>query len=138
MPRLKPSYWDSTHVQGVTAALLSAVVLGLAPIFGKQAMLANVPWQSVVMLRTVIAVATLWIAYALHKAWRPYFYIYPVGFVGCMLAGLINGLGSLMMALSTKGAGDMSAEDIANVVAITALQAIARRQSHAATSHPTT
>jgi drug/metabolite transporter (DMT)-like permease len=96
MPRLKPSYWDSTHVQGVTAALLSAVVLGLAPIFGKQAMLANVPWQSVVMLRTVIAVATLWIAYALHKAWRPYFYIYPVGFVGCMLAGLINGLGSLM------------------------------------------
>src|SRR3990170_1947480 len=96
MPRLKPSYWDSTHVQGVTAALLSAVVLGLAPIFGKQAMLANVPWQSVVMLRTVIAAATLWSVYALHKAWRPYFYIYPVGFVGCMLAGLINGLGSLM------------------------------------------
>ncbi len=43
MPRLKPSHWDSTHVQGVSAALLAAVVLGLAPIFGKQAMLANVP-----------------------------------------------------------------------------------------------
>ena len=94
MPRLKPSHWEARHVQGVSAALLSAAVLGLTPIFGKQAMLANVPWQSVVMLRTVIAVATLWIAYALF--WRRYLYIYPVGFVACMLAGLINGLGSLM------------------------------------------
>lgn len=91
---MKPSHWDATHVQGVSAALLSAAVLGLAPIFGKQAMLAGVPWLSVVTLRTVLAVAVLWIVYAVF--WRKYLYIYPIGFAVCMLAGLINGLGSLM------------------------------------------
>ncbi len=92
--RLKPSSWDSTHVQGVSAALLSAVVLGLAPIFGKQAMLAGVPPLTVVTLRTVIAVAVLWMVYAVF--WRRYLYIYPVGLAGCLVAGVINGLGSLM------------------------------------------
>ncbi len=27
---------------------------------------------------------------------RPFFYIYPVGLVGCLLAGFINGMGSIL------------------------------------------
>jgi len=86
--------WTSARTRGISAALLSAVVLGLAPIFGKQALNAGTPALTVVMLRTVIATAALWLGYLLF--WRQYIYIYPVGFIGCMAAGLINGLGSLM------------------------------------------
>jgi drug/metabolite transporter (DMT)-like permease len=86
--------WSSARTRGVSAALLSAVVLGLAPIFGKLALNAGAPVLTVVMLRTVIATAALWLGYLLF--WRRYIYIYPVGLAGCMLAGLINGLGSLM------------------------------------------
>jgi drug/metabolite transporter (DMT)-like permease len=93
-PRLKPPHWRSTQIQGVTAALLSAAMLGLTPIFGKQAILEGVAPLSVVMLRTVIATAMLWLMYGL--VWRRYLYIYPVGLMGCALAGLINGLGSVM------------------------------------------
>ncbi len=82
------------RTRGVSAALLSAFVLGLAPIFGKQAMLAGTPPLSVVALRTVLAALVLWTIFGLFG--RRYLYIYPVGLVGCLAAGLINGLGSLM------------------------------------------
>jgi len=90
------SAWTPAYSQGVAAALLSAVVLGLAPIFGKQAILAGTPPLSVVALRTVLATAALWGLFALTARWRRYVYIYPVGLLGCLAAGVINGLGSLM------------------------------------------
>jgi drug/metabolite transporter (DMT)-like permease len=92
--RFRPHAWGPAQTQGVYAALLSAAVLGLAPIFGKQAMLAGTPPLSVVALRTVLATLGLWVIYALF--YRRFFYIYPVGLVGCLVAGAINGLGSLM------------------------------------------
>lgn len=88
--------WTSAQLQGVAAAVLSAVVLGLAPIFGKQAILAGTSPLSVVALRTVFATAALWGLFALTARWRRYTYIYPVGLLGCLAAGVINGLGSLM------------------------------------------
>jgi drug/metabolite transporter (DMT)-like permease len=94
LARLKPSRWSAAQAQGVYSALLSAVVLGLAPIFGKQAMLAGTPPISVVMLRTVLATLGLWLIFLLFC--RRYFYIYPIGLAGCLAGGLINGLGSLM------------------------------------------
>ena len=94
LERLKPSNWSRTQAQGVSAALLSAVVLGLSPTFGKQAMLAGTPPISVVALRTLFAMLALWVVFALFR--RQYLYIYPVGLYGCLAAGLINGLGSLM------------------------------------------
>lgn len=76
------------------ASLLSAVVLGLSPIFAKQAYQAGVPWLAVVTLRTVIATVVLWLLLLIFA--RQYIYIYPVGLVICAAAGIVNGLGSLL------------------------------------------
>jgi drug/metabolite transporter (DMT)-like permease len=46
------------------------------------------------MLRTVLATGSLWLFFLLF--WRPYLAIYPCGLAGCLAAGVINGLGSLM------------------------------------------
>ena len=79
---------------GVQAALASALFSGLAPIFGKQAILAGFSPFEVVAYRTGIA-AVLFVLIILLFS-RKYFEIYPVGLVGCILAGIVNGLGSLL------------------------------------------
>jgi drug/metabolite transporter (DMT)-like permease len=79
---------------GILSALISASFLGLAPIFGKQAILFGFPWLTVVAFRTILAALFILILMALYQ--RQFFYIYPVGLVGCILAGLVNGLGSLL------------------------------------------
>jgi len=43
--------------------------------------------------RTVIAVVFLWALYALFA--RKYIYIYPAGLLGCVVIGVVNGIGSL-------------------------------------------
>jgi drug/metabolite transporter (DMT)-like permease len=96
LERLKPPRFSQAQAQGILAALLSALVLGLAPTFGKQAINAGTPALSVVALRTVFASVSLWLIFGLLPATRRYFYIYPVGLWGCLAAGVINGLGSLM------------------------------------------
>lgn len=87
------------------AALLSALFLGLTPIFGKQAILLGLPWQAVVAARTLLAVLLLALILLIFR--RQFFYIYPAGLLGCMLAGFINGAGSLLFygALSRIDAG---------------------------------
>ncbi|MEW6179540.1 MAG: DMT family transporter [Chloroflexota bacterium] len=82
----------NTRSQGINAALTSAILLGLLPIFGKQALLAGFSPLAVVAVRTTLAV-TLLAVFMLFQ--RPYFYIYPVGLIGCFLAGFINGIGSI-------------------------------------------
>lgn len=79
---------------GIGAALASALFLGLSPIFGRQAILAGLsPW-AVVAVRTVLAALIVFTAIAVTR--RGYLYIYPAGLLGCLLAGGINGLGSLL------------------------------------------
>ena len=79
---------------GIHAALTSAFFLGMAPIFGKQAILLGLPPLAVVALRTSLAAGLLVVIMALFR--RQYFYIYPAGLIGCLLAGGINGVGSLL------------------------------------------
>lgn len=79
--------------KGIYAALASALFMGMAPIFGKQAILFGFPPLAVVAARTLLAALLLLCVMALF--YRRYLYIYPAGLLGCLLAGWTNGLGSL-------------------------------------------
>ncbi len=79
---------------GVAAALSSAFFLGLCPVFGKLAINAGFSPLAVVAFRTVFAAGmVLFIVLAFY---RSFLYIFPVGLLGCILAGVINGLGSIL------------------------------------------
>ncbi|GAB4527148.1 MAG: hypothetical protein Fur0018_12680 [Anaerolineales bacterium] len=82
------------RAQGVRAALASALFLGMAPVFGKQAIVFGMPPLTVVAMRTILAAMLLFVVLLIFK--RSYLYIYPAGLLGCALAGTINGLGSLL------------------------------------------
>lgn len=79
---------------GINAALISALFLGLAPVFGKAAM---GPGQfsplAVVALRT--SMAALLLVAIMFVIKRQILYIYPAGLLGCLLAGAVNGVGSI-------------------------------------------
>lgn len=82
------------HLKGINAALFSAFFLGLAPVFGKAAMgVDKFSPLAVVALRTSMAAFLLVMIIALFR--REYLYIYPAGFIGCITAGVINGIGSI-------------------------------------------
>lgn len=84
---------ESTRAKGISAALMSAVFLGLTPVLGKAAILNGAPPLAVVALRTLCA--ALLLLSVMLVFYRRYLYIYPAGFLGCFLAGGANGLGSL-------------------------------------------
>jgi drug/metabolite transporter (DMT)-like permease len=79
--------------KGIPFALGSAFLLGLTPIFGKLAILQGLDAIAVVALRTLGATILLTLILALFR--RSYFYIFPLGLAGCLLAGALNGIGSL-------------------------------------------
>lgn len=85
---------------GVLAALSSAVFLGLAPVLGKLAITLGFSPFAVVALRTGFAAGILLLFITLFSP--QYLYIFPVGLVGCMFAGAINGLGSLLYYLALQ------------------------------------
>jgi len=93
------------RIKGITAALSSALFLGMAPVFGVRAMMLGMPPLAVVAIRTLLAALLLLLLILIFK--RQYLFIYPAGVLGCLLAGWINGLGSLFYysALSRIGAG---------------------------------
>jgi len=90
MANIKPK---SIRVLGINAALISAFFLGLTPIFGKQAIVRGVSPYAVVAFRTLFATMLLFLMMLIFQ--RKYLYIYPAGLIGCLLAGTINGIGSL-------------------------------------------
>jgi drug/metabolite transporter (DMT)-like permease len=53
---------------------------------------------AVVAWRTILAAALVCLLMLVF--WRPFFYIFPAGLVGCLLAGLINGSGSILYYLA--------------------------------------
>jgi len=79
---------------GIIAALSSAVFLGLSPVFGKLAINAGFSPLAVVALRTSMAAALVVLVVLIF--YRQFLYIFPVGLIGCFIAGAINGLGSIL------------------------------------------
>ena len=75
------------------AALTSALFLGMAPVFGKQAISLGMSPLGVVAVRTAVASFLLLIGLLIFR--RRYLFIYPAGFLGCLLAGGLNGIGSI-------------------------------------------
>ena len=80
--------------KGIYAALSSAVFLGIVPIFGKIAITTGISPFAVIAVRSSLAALLMLLVMAIWM--RSFFYIYPVGLIGCLLAGLINGLGSIL------------------------------------------
>lgn len=80
--------------KGIFAALSSAVFLGVVPIFGKIAITSGLSPFAIIAIRTGLAALLMLVVMAISM--RKYFYIYPVGLWGCILAGVINGLGSIL------------------------------------------
>lgn len=88
------------NTAGILAAFSSAFFLGLAPVFGKLAINQGFTPFAVVALRTSFAALILLVVISLF--YRQFLYIFPVGLAGCMLAGAINGLGSLLYYLALQ------------------------------------
>jgi drug/metabolite transporter (DMT)-like permease len=86
--------------QGIISALGSAAFLGISPVFGKLAINAGFSPLAVAALRTSMAAGLIFIVMLLF--YRPYLYIYPVGLIGCLLAGAINGLGSILYYMALE------------------------------------
>jgi len=78
--------------QGVVAALASALFMGTMPVFGKQAFALGFSPLAVVALRSAIAALLM---LGVMNFQRQFFYIYPVGLLGCLIAGVLNGIGSI-------------------------------------------
>lgn len=82
------------RTKGIVAALSSAIFLGLTPVFGKQSIIFGFSPFAVVAIRTALATVLFLIFLLVFK--RSFLYIYSLGLIGCLLAGFINGLGSIL------------------------------------------
>lgn len=91
--KIEKSETEIARSKGINAALFSAMFLGLAPIFGKQAINLGLNPLGVVAFRTLFATLLLFAVMVIFQ--RKYLYIYPAGMIGCLLAGWVNGFGSL-------------------------------------------
>jgi drug/metabolite transporter (DMT)-like permease len=78
---------------GLLAALSSAFFLGISPTLGKMAFAGGFLPVEVVGLRALGAALLLFLIIFFSK--RSLLQIYPMGLIGCLLAGWINALGAL-------------------------------------------
>jgi drug/metabolite transporter (DMT)-like permease len=84
----------NTRRNGLIAAWLTPLLMGLAPILGKGAYRVGVDPFTLAALRTLFAALLLWVLYSL--AFRQYLFIFPAGLFGTALVGITNGVGSLL------------------------------------------
>jgi drug/metabolite transporter (DMT)-like permease len=94
--------------RGLALAGLSAAMLGTTPVLGKIALGTGLPPLAVVTFRTAAATVLLLIVLLPRRGALS---IFPLGLVGCLVAGLLNGIGSLFfyagLARVDAGVGQM-------------------------------
>ncbi len=102
---LKGWFWRlSRGRQGFLSALAAAFFMGLTPIFGKLALDAGLSPLAVAGLRTLMAALLMALVLLVLRGPRG-FYLHSLGLVGAMLAGALNGFGSLFFYLSLRPLG---------------------------------
>lgn len=87
---------------GLAFAGLSALMLGTTPVLGKLALAADVPPLAVVAFRTSLATLLLLLVLLPRRQSLP---IFPLGLVACLLAGALNGIGSLFFYVGLDRVG---------------------------------
>jgi drug/metabolite transporter (DMT)-like permease len=92
--QIKEQQWR----RGLTWALLSPVFLGTVPVLAKIAYAVGVDVLTVVVFRTLVAAAMLWLAVLFFK--RHFIHSSTPAIISSMIAGAINGLGSLFFYAS--------------------------------------
>jgi drug/metabolite transporter (DMT)-like permease len=83
----------------------------MAPIFGKLAITSGAEPFAVAAIRTTVAAVMLWAFYIVF--FRKYIFIYPAGLMGCVVIGVVNGIGSLFY-YSGLGSLDASLAQLLN------------------------
>ena len=78
---------------GIIAAAGSAFFLGLTPIFGKIALDYGFSPLFIVTLRSIVATFLIFLFLVIFS--RSYLRIYSLGLLTCVIAGVINGIGSI-------------------------------------------
>ncbi|MFZ4826410.1 MAG: DMT family transporter [Phototrophicaceae bacterium] len=99
------------RLRAVATTLLTPFFLGLAPVWGKIALQTGIDPFSVAAIRTIVAAAILWIVYLLF--FRQYIFVHPANLSGCVIIGIINGIGSLFF-YSGLGLLDASLSQLIN------------------------
>jgi drug/metabolite transporter (DMT)-like permease len=79
---------------GLLAALITPVLMGIAPVFGKLAIHTGIDPYTLAAIRTCLAALLLWAIYLAF--FRQYIYIFPAGLLGTVVVGAVNGFGSLL------------------------------------------
>lgn len=82
------------QANGLIAAFMTPLLMGLAPVLGKLAIHSGLDPYTLAAVRTCMAAALLWAVYLLF--FRKYIYIFPAGLLGTLVVGAVNGFGSLL------------------------------------------
>ena len=79
---------------GIIAAASSAILLGLTPILGKISLQLGFSPLFIVTFRSILATVLVFLFLFILN--RSFLRIYSLGLIGCILAGAVNGLGSIL------------------------------------------
>ncbi len=113
---------------GMAAAMLTPLLMGMAPIFGKLAIRSGLDAYTLAALRTCLAALLLWVAFGLF--FRRYVFIFLAGLIGTLAVGVVNGLGSLLFYNGLLILDDASLAQLLNMTYVIFAMLLTRIYGH--------